>query len=133
MLYFSYITQQQVWRIAVLIQVLHPHQAKYMRHMYYLWRWFLTSIVSILLQSCPTKTGEFQILQVGPCTRIPISVDIGTFAILLSMYVLIKTYIKRVPITISDTDAGNRISYFKYILWLKRYWYIKKHQNWGFC
>ena len=61
------------------------------------------------LQSCPKTTGEFHVLEVDPCTGTPVLVDIGTFVIPLSMYVLIKTHIKRVPVPISDIDAGVRI------------------------
>ena len=55
--------------------------------------------------------GKFQISEVDPWTRTPILVDTGTFAIHLSMYVLIETHIKGVPIPRSDTDSGIRIGY----------------------
>ena len=55
--------------------------------------------------------GEFQTLEVDPWTQTPISLDIGTFAIPLSPYVLIKNHIKRVPIPSLDTDTGIRIGY----------------------
>ena len=55
--------------------------------------------------------GGFQSLEVNPWTRTPILVDIGTFSIPLSIYVLIKIDIKRVTIPISDTDADIRIGY----------------------
>ena len=64
-------------------------------------------------RSLPRKgvEDEFQILEVDPWTRTPISLDIGTVAIPLSMYVLIKNRIKRVPIPSLDTDTGIGIGY----------------------
>ena len=58
--------------------------------------------------------GEFQILEVNPWTLNPILANIGTFAVLLSPYILIETFIKGVPRTIPEKYA---------ILWLG---YIKK-------
>ena len=55
--------------------------------------------------------GELHISEIDPWTQTPILLDIGTFAIPLSTYTLIKPHIKWVPITISDTDAGIRIGY----------------------
>ena len=60
--------------------------------------------------------GEFQILEVDPWTRIPILVDIGTFAVPLRTYLLIKTDIKGVPIPSPDKDTCIRIGYIKKLL-----------------
>ena len=57
--------------------------------------------------------GEFQILDVDPWTLTPILVNIGTFAVPLSTYVLIKHYIKGVPIPILDKDAFISKSYIQ--------------------
>ena len=55
--------------------------------------------------------GEFQILEVDPWTRIPILVDIGTFAVPLLTYALIKTHIKGVPIPSLYKYASISIGY----------------------
>ena len=70
-------------------------------------------LVGVSNRSLPRKgvEGEFHILEVDTWTRTPISLDIGTFAIPLSMYVLIKNHIKRVPITSLDTYTRIRIGY----------------------
>ena len=54
-------------------------------------------------------TSKFHILEVNPWTRTPIFLDVGTFYIPLSTYVLIKTHVKWVPIPRSDTYTGIRI------------------------
>ena len=57
--------------------------------------------------------GKSQILVVDPWTRTPISADIGTFAVPLSTYILIKTHIKGVPSTISEKYTWMRIGLIK--------------------
>ena len=46
--------------------------------------------------------GKLHILEVDPWTRTPILDYIGTFAVPLLMYVLIKTHIEGLPRHISD-------------------------------
>ena len=55
--------------------------------------------------------GEFHILEVDPWTQTQISINIGTFAITLLTYVLIKPHIKWVPIPTLVTDTGIWIGY----------------------
>ena len=55
--------------------------------------------------------GELHISEIDPWTQTPISLDIGTFAIPLSTYALIKPHIKWVPIPTLVTDTGIWIGY----------------------
>ena len=50
----------------------------------------------------------------------PNFVDIGTFAILLPAYLLLKPHIKRLPIPSSDIDSGIRIGYIYKDIIVKR-------------
>ena len=59
---------------------------------------------------------EFHILEVNPWTWTPILVNIGTFSIPLSTYILIKTHIKGVPILSLDKDTSIRICYIKFFI-----------------
>ena len=71
--------------------------------------WYQCTIVCMIHQV--HNIGKFQILEVDPWRRTPISVNIGTFVVPLSMYVLIKTNIKGVSILISYKDAFIMIGY----------------------
>ena len=53
----------------------------------------------------PPDNGEFHISEVNPWTQTPISVGIGTFAVPLSTYILIKTQLKGVPTPSSYKEA----------------------------
>ena len=56
-------------------------------------------------------SGKFHISEVDTWTRTPILANIGTFAVPLSIYVLIKAHIKGVQIPRLDKDACIRICY----------------------
>ena len=58
-----------------------------------------------------TICDQLQILEVDPWTRTPILVDIGTFAVQLSTWLLIETHVKGVPHTRSDKYDVRRLVY----------------------